>query len=143
MKTDKKAFTLIEVLISALILGFALGSLMFLFTKASMATEILKNTTIAANHARRVLEEMRIYNNRSPIAAEDWGQWGRDNALTTLDNDDCDVGNPSSDSDCEKIEVIYPSGTSASPLNILVKVTWEDRDARQRELQIGTLLTRR
>ena len=144
---NAKGFTLVEVLISTAILGFALGSILIVFTRCSLATETFENTTIAVNHINSAFEEMRKMNSITNIVAQNWSNWGRDNYID-LDNNDCDTTNYSTalaDEDCEKITVTYPSGQTADPLKILVSITWEDRiDAGNgRQLQAELLLTER
>lgn len=146
---NAKGFTLVEVLISTVIMGFAMGSILIVFTRCSLATETFENTTIAVNHIHSTFEEMRRMNNISDIVAQgNWSNWGRDNSYIDLDNNDCDTTDNSTalaDDDCEKITVTYPSGQTADPLKILVSITWEDRiDAGSgRQLQAELLLTER
>ena len=145
MEKNKRGFTLAEVLISALILGFTLGGLLLLFAKSGMATETFKNTSTATNHARRVLEQMKIYNDRDVIIAEEWDQWGRNNNLTTLDNNDCNTADPLNDNDCEKTEVTY-TDTDAVPLEVQVEVMWKNKTVAEDEiltLKVVTLITGR
>lgn len=144
---NTKGFTLVEVLISTVIMGFALGSILIVFTRCSLATETFENTTIAVNHINSTFEEMRRMNSITNIAAQNWSNWGRDNYID-LDNHDCDTTNystASADEDCEKITVTYPSGQTADPLKILVSITWEDRinAGSGRQLQAELLLTER
>jgi len=142
---NAKGFTLVEVLISTVIMGFALGSILLVFTRCSLATETFENTTIAVNHIHSAFEEMRKMNSITNIVAQDWSTWGRNNNYIDLDNKDCVTTDFLIDEDCEKITVTYPSGQTADPLEILVSITWEDRiDAGSgRQLQAELLLTER
>jgi len=145
MMRNTKGFTLIEVLISTLIMGFVLGCLLVLFVKCSLATETFKSTAVAVNHIHTTFEEMRRINNKSDIVDRDWPAWGRDNNYVDLDNRDCTTEDFLTDEDCEKITVTYPSGRTAEPLRVVVTITWKDRiDAEKgRQLQAETLLTER
>lgn len=124
-----KGFTLAEVLISALIVGFALGSSLLVFSKCSHAVDAGNNTSLALDHASAVIEEIRVYNDPAAVVAEDWTTWAQNNVYDSLE--------------AEAIAVTYPSGTGATPLEILVTVGWEDAIGRQRNVQLVTLLTQR
>jgi Tfp pilus assembly protein PilV len=124
-----KGFTLAEVLISALILGFALGSSLLVYSKCSHVVDSGSNTSLALDHASAVIEEIRVYNDPSAVVAEDWTTWAQNNVYDSLEG--------------EAITVTYPSGTSATPLEIFVTVQWEDASGRQRDVQLITLLTQR
>jgi len=79
------------------------------------------------------------------VAEGDWSAWAGNNVYT-LGNEDCVV---SQQEDCkvlknEQVEVTYPAGEDAVPLEVLVNITWDDRSSgRPRKLQAVTLLTGR
>lgn len=127
---QKRAFTLVEVMISVFIMASVLGSVMLLFTQAQMSLESFESTTRAMAHASAVLAEVRNYNDLTAVTDEDWAQWAVTKGFNTLDN--------------EVIAVTYPLGTTAVPLKVLIKITWNDqRSNRARETQVATLIVER
>ena len=84
---NAKGFTLVRVLISTVIMGFAVGSILIVFTRCSLATETFENTTLAVNHINSTCEEMRRMNSITNIASPIWSNWGRDNYIDMYNND--------------------------------------------------------
>jgi len=136
MKADCKknsGFTLLELMIGACVLILGLVALISAYIGCFALNESARNLTIATNHAQCLMEKIRDYNIPSNITQEDWTTW----AATDLpDGGGCNTLNN------ETINVTYPSGTGANPLEILVTVNWTEKN-RSRSVQFSTLLTER
>lgn len=129
----KRAFTLIELMIASSILVVALLGLLGVFTSSFGLIESGRNLTVALNHARCVMEELRDCNIPSFITVQDWAAWAQADApggggCNSLNN--------------ESVEVAYPSGTALSPLEIIVTVNWTEK-TRPRNVRLVTLLAER
>lgn len=124
---NKKGFSLVEVLISTLIMGITLGSLLLLFVRCSKSVEVSKNTNIALSHVKAVIEEMRAYNNDSDVVNEDWTVWAENNGCDSLKE--------------ESINVDIDS--SVTPLEITVTANWKNRQDGDRSITLATLFMQR
>ncbi|MFH1061785.1 MAG: type II secretion system protein [Candidatus Omnitrophota bacterium] len=131
-----KAFTLIELMISSVILVVCLFSLITSFIMCYGLSETARNTTIATEDGRRVIEEMRSTSAESLVLVvnEDWSAWAAAHGCVNLEQ--------------EQILVTYTdrNGTGDplddDPLEVSVNVTWQER-GRWRILNFNVLLTPR
>ncbi|MBU2063175.1 MAG: type II secretion system GspH family protein [Candidatus Omnitrophica bacterium] len=130
----QKAFTMIELLISIAGLSIVLLGLISGYLGCLRINEMSKNTMIATEDARRVIEQMRklAVDDLASITSENWTTWAASNGCTALD--------------AEQISVAYTdrdaSGNALDddPLEITVTVTWQD-GGRSRVLNAGILIT--
>ncbi|MBU0634295.1 MAG: type II secretion system GspH family protein [Candidatus Omnitrophica bacterium] len=130
----QKAFTMIELLISIAGLSIVLLGLISGYLGCLRINEMSKNTMIATEDARRVIEQMRklAVDDLASITSENWTTWAANNGCTALD--------------AEQISVAYTdrdaSGNALDddPLEITVTVTWQD-GGRSRVLNAGILIT--
>ena len=137
MRKEQKfltGFTLMELVVASAILVVALVGLIAVFVGSFTLSEGARNLTIATNDAQTVMEEIRDYNIPSLITAEDWTVWAQ--ADISQGGGGCNSLNN------ESIQVTYPSGQSANPLEIMVTVNWTERE-RPKSTQLVTLLTSR
>lgn len=132
-KKFERGFTLLELMIGAAVLIIALVTLIAAYVGCFTLNESARNLTIAINDGQSVMEEIRDRNNTFNITQEDWTNWA---------SQDPPNGGGCNSLDNESIIVTYPSGTGASPLEILVTVNWTEK-GRSRSTQLTTLLTER
>ncbi len=118
---NKRAFTLMELMIGAAVLAIALLGLLGVFTGCFGLNESAGNLTIAISHARCVMEEIRDRNIPSIVTAEDWTAWAQA---------DPPAGGGCNSLDGESINVSYPSGIAANPLEIVITVCWREKGSR-------------
>ncbi|MCP4650549.1 MAG: prepilin-type N-terminal cleavage/methylation domain-containing protein [PVC group bacterium] len=131
---NKKAFSLIEILISVTVLTVVLLGIISGYIGCLKINEMSKSTTIATEDARRIIEQMNSYavTSINDILNENWTTWAANNGLNTLDS--------------EVITVTYidKDGTGDplddDPLEIQITVSWIDGQ-RARSLIVGTLIT--
>lgn len=131
--TDNSGFTLLELMIGTAVLIIALVGLIAAYMGCFALNESARNLTIATNHAQCVMEEIRDRNVTSNITKEDWTAWA---AADPPGGGGCNT------LDTEIVQVTYPLGTTINPLEILVTISWSDRD-RIKNIQTVTLLTER
>ncbi|MCD6094197.1 MAG: type II secretion system protein [Candidatus Omnitrophica bacterium] len=127
-KCSLTGFTLLELICAVAILVVALVGLLSSYTGSLNLIQANTNTSIAVNEAQRIIEEMRKRNLRANIVSEDWPAWVISEGCNCLSN--------------ESINVTYPDGTDADPLQILVRVNWTEK-GRARNVELVTLLTER
>lgn len=120
-KINKSAFTLMELLIATAVLALALGGSLALFIANLRLIESGKNLSIAINHARCVMEQIRDRNLSTLVLGEDWTAWAQAEPP---------YGGGCNSLNGEKINVTYPSGTTTAPLEIVVTVCWREKDKR-------------
>ncbi len=133
MKTDKSGFTLMELMFAAAVLAIVLGGLLGVFVSNFRLIESGRNLTVASNHAQCVMEEIRNINLPATITAQDWTAWAQ---ADPPGGGGCNTLNE------ESIQVSYPSGEEADPLEIVITVNWTEK-GRARSVQLVTLLTER
>lgn len=122
-------FTLIEVVVSTLVLAVGVVALVSAFLSGLLLVESGRNMAVAAADARTVFEEMRLASagGLGPVAARDWAAWSRGAGLTTLTN--------------EAVTVRFQN-PAADPLQATVVVSWDERN-RNRSASFTGLVTRR
>lgn len=133
MRKGRAGFTLVELMIAAAILAVALVGLLGVFIGSFGLIELGRNLTIAVDHARCVMEEIRDCNIPSFVTLQDWAAWAQ---ADVPGGGGCNILHN------ESVEVTYPSGTEASPLEIMVRVSWTE-NSRPRSVQLVTLLAER
>jgi prepilin-type N-terminal cleavage/methylation domain-containing protein len=125
----QKGMTLPELLLAASILAFAIAGILLLFVNCSLLNESNRNLTIAASHAQFVMEDIKNSNFatlQADIGAGNWN-WTADiissQNLTPLDN-----------------ESITTQASGAGALDITVTVLWQDRNQRNRQFVLETIM---
>jgi prepilin-type N-terminal cleavage/methylation domain-containing protein len=116
MIKDYKGFTLIELLLAAAIMATAIVAILHIFIGCSFLVGEYRNHTIAVNHARLVMEEIKNASYISLASAQSpgWGAWA-----TAPGGGGCNV------LDGEDITVSF---SGAEPLiNVLVTVNYRGR----------------
>lgn len=147
MKLLNRGFTLTELILTTAILVFALTGLLMLFINCLILNESNRNLTIAISHAEYAMENIKnagsIENIRNKINNGDWdlNTNGINNmGLQALTGESittcccvppCTQANPCLGS--------CPSGTN--PLGIYLRVDWQDRNQRARNICLSTLFT--
>ncbi len=124
--TQKKAFTLVELLIAVFILVGAISGILMLFTTSMLSSQQAWDTTVATFHGEHVLEEMQARDSLNSILAVDWKRWVEEQRLNTLPD--------------EVIEVTFADPDN-DPLDIQVQVDWV-RKSRVRNITINTKMTK-
>lgn len=125
-----------ELMLAAVILAATLVGLLGTFTGSLRLIESSRNLTIAINHAQCAMEEIRDCNIPSFITDITEGEW------TTWAQSDPPDGRSCNSLNDENIQITYPAGEEASPLEIVVTVSWTEK-TRLRNVQLATLLTER
>jgi len=120
-------------MIASAVLVIALVGLIAAYVGCFRLNEGARDLTIAINDAQCVAEEIRDHNIPSNITQEDWTSWA---AQDPPNGGGCNSLNS------ESVNVTYPSGTTADPLEILITVNWTEK-SRSRSTQLTTLLTER
>jgi len=126
----KKALTIPEVLIAAMVLVVVLSGILMLFISCMLLNEANRNSTVAITHAQYIMEEIRSTPFSSIQAMAGSGTWDLDATelaaspynLTTLD--------------AEEIDTTVTS--VGNLLGVVVDVSWEDRRGRDRSEQLAT-----
>ncbi len=113
-----KGFTLVELLMAVLILGFTLVGLIQVFIRCSALAELAQNKTVVVSLLQDKMEEIRNYDYSS--VAADYASGGA-------------VGNTFSLSPANGMGVIYIEEFTAGEANLLVvkiSASWEDKYGR-------------
>jgi prepilin-type N-terminal cleavage/methylation domain-containing protein len=125
-----KGFSLVEVIVAAGILGFALSSLLMFFTNSVALNENARNMTVAMTHAEFVLEEVRNTPYATAITQIDAYNWTWSTpsgiyakGLSPLNN-----------------EMITTTRSNTLPPEVTVTVNWQDAHQRSRSLAFGTII---
>ena len=131
-----KAFTLVELLFSCAIVGICLFSLVYSFIMCYALSEGTKNTTIAIEDARRVIEQMHSLSTDSLtlVYNRDWTAWGAANGCDSLPSEQVLVTYVDRDSSGDALD--------DDPLEVSVNITWQERQ-RSRIINFSVLLTPR
>jgi prepilin-type N-terminal cleavage/methylation domain-containing protein len=104
--------TLVEIMITILILSVGILSSLLYFTTISASNELARNLTTATTHAEYILEEMRLRPSLSNITGTDWHTWASGQSILSLGS--------------ETINVTYTNAT-AVPLAVSTVVSWQGR----------------
>lgn len=132
----KSGFTLAELTIAAIILILALGGLLTSFTGNFGLIDSGRSLTVAMNHARCVMEEIRDVNIPDLVTLRDWTGWAQRPITDPNGGGGCNTLSN------ESVQVSFPSGTQAEPLQVLVTVNWTEK-GRSRSASLVTLLAER
>ncbi|MFC1674366.1 prepilin-type N-terminal cleavage/methylation domain-containing protein [Candidatus Omnitrophota bacterium] len=118
MKRSDKAFTLIEILITMVILLIVITGLLLTFFNCIILNEGNSNTVIAVNDAQFVLEEVKglAYTHIPVYSPPDF---------SNLNNEDVD----------------YDYDVGVSVTEVTVTISWNDR-LRQRSIELATRFAR-
>ena len=124
---DVKGFTLIEVMISVLLVVVAIGGLWSAFLSGMLLVEGGRNMTRAAADARTLFEEMRRRStgDLSAITTWDWTAWAQGAGLTTLPG--------------ESILVTF-TNVASDPVQANARVSWTEKN-RNRSATFTGLMT--
>lgn len=133
-KKTQQAFTLIEILISVTVLSIVLLAMISGYVGCLTINEISRNTTVASEDARQVVEQMRslAVDSLSDIIAVNWTTWAAGNGLTSLDSELITVTYTDRDGSGDPLD--------DDPLEVTVTVSWQDR-TRARSLNLVSLIT--
>ncbi len=131
-----KGITLVEVLIAVGILGVTLSGVLLVFVRCSLINQGSRSLTVAATHAQFVVEDIRSADFDSLPAKIAQGMWDWDSAdieakeITPLNNEIINT-------ECK--------GCAEPPeeedlLHIIVTVSWQNLDQRDRDFTLETLI---
>ncbi len=136
MKKNEKSFTLIELMIGTVIIGISLFSLLSGLVATYKLSESTRNTIIAAEDGRRVVEQMRSFcgDSLNLIVNEDWSLWAAANGCSNLSQEQILVAFIDRDSSGDPFD--------DNPLEVIVNVTWQEF-GRWRILNFHNLFTHR
>ena len=116
----RKGFTLLELILAAVMLAVALSVVLIEFLSCSLLSEASRNLTRATMHAQYVMEDIKNNTFADIKAKIDSGYWDWDsNAISSHGL------SPLRDESIDTDE----SGTDL--LDITVKVSWDDRSGRK------------
>lgn len=127
----RKGFTLIEILLTAAFLVFTVSAILMLFANCIFLNAGNRALTVAMSHAQRVMEEIRDTNFSVIETNINNGYWDWDTStiegkgLVALSEEAIDTNKIGADSDL---------------LNIMVIVSWEERNQRSKSVSLETLL---
>lgn len=125
-----KGFTLVELLLAAAILVFAIVGLAALFINVALLNDANRNLTIATSHAQFVMEKIKDANFSSLSTDITNGIWNYNKAaidtagLTAL-----------------KGETITTVASGTNLLDITITVSWQDRTSKNRSFVLEALIT--
>lgn len=131
---DQKGFSLVEVLVGAVIMAIAILSASFSILNIQQLSEVSKQKVVATADANRVLEAMRYEANVSltDMQNKNWAVWATDNVINTKGGSDIQLVG-------ENVNVVL-NGTD--PVQVTLTVNWTHRQ-RPHSYQVVTLMTQR
>ncbi len=132
-------FTLLELMFSILILSVGIVGILAVYVYCYDLNDASRNTTQATNDAKSVFEAMRDESSISlgNVAITNWNLWASGLNPTASGK----INNTPLTSLTQ--ENITTSITGSDPLQIAVTVSWVGRSARQRQISLITLMTKR
>ncbi|MBP7087723.1 MAG: type II secretion system protein [Candidatus Omnitrophica bacterium] len=136
MGSKKKAFSLIEIMISIMVLMATLPALLLGFINYFALNRITEDFTVATADASRIIEQMRSLsvNSLANIASQDWVTWAANNGCTSLPSEQAQVTYTDRDASGDSLD--------DNPLAVTVTVSWQ-RNNRTQSLSFATLITER
>lgn len=111
----KSGFTLVELLVAVLILGFVLVGLIQVFVRCSVLAELARNKTTAMSEIQGKMEEIRNYSFNS--IATDYASGGSQ-------------GNTFSLTQLTGMGIIYIDSSNADLLEIKIVASWQNKYGR-------------
>jgi prepilin-type N-terminal cleavage/methylation domain-containing protein len=124
--SHNRGFTLVELLISVMILAGAISGVLLLFSASMASSEFAWDTTVATSHAEHILEEMQSRDSLAAILSADWKSWTAGQGMDTLPGET--VG-------------IHFADKASNPLDVQVTVNWL-RKSRSNELTLKTKIAK-
>lgn len=124
----RAGFTLIELVIGAGILAFALCALVSGLVSLMSLAEIARDKTVAVNDAQQVMEQMQDTSFLN-VTRRNWTNWAVNNGCNSLDNEQINAG------------FTYPAFPATDILQITVTVTWQTKN-RPLSVSLATLKTK-
>lgn len=136
MSSKRRAFSLVEIMISIMVLMATLPALLLGFINYFALNKITEDFTIAIADASRVIEQMRSLSVTSlaGITAQDWTTWASNNGCTSLPLEQVLVAYTDRDASGDSLD--------DNPLAVTVNVGWQ-RSGRIYNLNFATLITER
>ena len=128
---QSKGLTLIELLISAGILAFAICGLIFQVNNGILLNKINRDFTVALSHAQYVLEGMKNTPRLQLQTDIINGVWNWNTILDFNSNGLTRIRHTAGD------ENIVTNFVAGNPLGVIVRVSWND--PRPRQIQLRTL----
>jgi Tfp pilus assembly protein PilW len=126
----KKGVTLVELILAAAILAFAITGVLGVFTNCLILNTTNKDLTIASSHAQYVLEKIRNTAFTGLQDAIESGTWNYTSSTINATNLTALSG--------ETITTV--PGYSTDPLEVNVTVSWRDQFNRSRNETFTTLI---
>lgn len=140
MRPSSKGFTLPELLLAAAILAFVLTGILLLFINCMLLNAANRNLALATAHAEYIMEdikgtdftglEARINDNNGTPTGWDFNAAQIQSLLSAPDK-----------STVLDTETISTTVSGSDPLEVLVVVGWLDRGAKNRNIELRTLIT--
>ena len=129
LRGNTNGFTLVEVVVSTLIVAVGIVALLGTFLSGLILVESGRGMAVASADARAVFEEMRRLSagGVGPVTARNWSVWSQQAGLTTLQN--------------ETVGVRFRN-PAADPVEATVTVNWLEKN-RNRSSAFTGFLTRR
>ncbi|MBU0634094.1 MAG: hypothetical protein KKB82_00160 [Candidatus Omnitrophica bacterium] len=128
----EKAFTLSELMVSALILALILVSIVAVLTNINLLNETNRNLTIAVTHAEYLIEEIKNASFSGLESNIGSGVWDFTSAQLSATYGLSGLNNESVNTTVEQ---------SGNPLEISVTVNWTDIGQRNRSVTLSLLRT--
>lgn len=131
MKPKNKGFTLAELLLAVSLLAIALTAILLVYINCILLNDSNRNLTIALTHAHFALEEVKSTSFTNIIPTYNGVTWNQADitakGLTVLNSEQIDF--------TAAIE-----GGDPNFLNVSTTVFWEDRNGRERNTSMRTLI---
>ncbi len=126
MKKTLKGFTLMEILVSLLILSIGIVGILLFLSRSMSAIDFANDSIVASSHGEYILEEMRTRDSLANIISTNWENFALEENLDTL---------PS-----ESINIYFPTPAN-DPLEIQATIEWT-RNSRQNNIILTTEMTK-
>lgn len=126
----RHGFTLPELLLTAVILSYAVSVMLITFISSVALDEASRNLTRAVTHADYVLEDIRTSGFSGLAAGIAAGNWNW--SAATITGKGLDVLNT---------ETIAVTSSGSNPLNVTVTVNWRDLNNRSRSRALTTTIS--
>lgn len=127
-----RGFTLVELLVAVVVMGFGLLALLLANTHIQQASERAYERMVAVQDAGRAVELVRDASVNGNFPA---------NVTTAFPNGGAVAG--FNNLTAEQVVVTYSAGTNTDPLDITVTTSWLEQGRRNSSFQLRTLMTQR